>query len=117
MVALTLLCGPYKVRISVFHPDGQLVSYTERDFTRLDESECLREMTVSLDEPVHILGPRGGAGGGAVGEEMTRVEVYLSGSNTMYWYDNVIVAKFTNSKPFKVRHSAPELISKIHYLP
>ena len=104
--AVSIMCGPYLVRVCVYDADEQLVSFTERDFSAWPLKDCCREMCIILDDPVQC----------EASDEVMKIEVYISRCSTMYWYDNVITGKTSDTKHFKLKHFNPEIISKLHYL-
>lgn len=104
---VSIMCGPYVVRVAVFDADDQLVSFTERDFSGWQLKDCCRETCIILADPVQC---------GANTEENMRIEVHISKCQLMYWYDNVITGKPNDTKHLKLKHVNPEIISKIHYL-
>lgn len=106
LVAINIMNGPYLVRVLVYDHNNQLVSYTQRDFSSWPEQESCKEMTFVLQEPVEC----------EISDEPYKIEVYLGKSNIMFWYDNVIVGKFSGNNDLKIKFYNPEILSKIHYL-
>lgn len=106
LYAVSLMNGPYLVQVLVFDPSGCLMSYSRKDFSQWCETECCKETVLTLHEPV-VCEP--------CENDMYKIEVHLSKSNSMFWYDNVIEHRYNGHEHLKVKNLNPEIISKFHY--
>ena len=104
--AVTIMSGPYLIRMAIHEPGGQLVSYTEKDMRDWPESDCCQEICMVLQEPIVCQNY----------EDPYDLEVFISHSSHMYWYDNVIQGKYTENNDLKLKYSNPEIISQLHFI-